>query len=193
MLSKAKNLARDLIIPTIISVLCIVVALAGLSVTDSLRYDSLELSHLELWRLITPHFVHLSVSHLIMNLLGLYLVFVFFYRCVSWQYWLVTFFFSGVGISLFIFFLNPEIRWYVGLSGIVHALFMLGGLADIRVRKWEGITFTGLIIAKLSYEQIFGPLPGSEQTAGGPILIDAHLYGAIIGGIIGLFYLFKHK
>ena len=41
-----------------------------------------------------------------------------------------------------------------------------------------------LLIAKISYEQFSGPVPGSEATSGGPVIVDAHLYGAL-GGILG--------
>jgi len=184
---------KDLITPLLITILCIVIASSGTSISDVLRYDSEALQAGEIWRLITPHFLHLSWSHLAMNMGGLFLVFLFFSRCVTWQYWLSAFLVSSVGISVLIFYFNPEIRWYVGLSGILHTLFVLGGLADILVRKWEGIMFTLLITVKIIYEQNIGPLPGSEESAGGPVLVDAHMYGAIFGALIGLFFLYKNR
>ena len=184
---------KDLITPLLITILCIVIASSGTSISDVLRYDSEALQAGEIWRLVTPHFLHLSWSHLAMNMGGLFLVFLFFSRCVTWQYWLSAFLVSSVGISVLIFYFNPEIRWYVGLSGILHTLFVLGGLADILVRKWEGIMFTLLITAKIIYEQNIGPLPGSEESAGGPVLVDAHMYGAIFGALIGLFFLYKNR
>ena len=36
---------------------------------------------------------------------------------------------------------------------------------------------------KLVWEQLVGPLPFSESTSGGPVLVDAHLYGTI-GGLL---------
>jgi hypothetical protein len=38
-----------------------------------------------------------------------------------------------------------------------------------------------VVVGKVAYEQIAGPLPGSEATSGGAVIVDAHLYG-IIGG-----------
>ena len=184
---------KDLLVPIILSVICSLITLAGPGLTDQLRYDSVAIKAGELWRLLTPHFVHLNWSHLALNMGGLYLTFFFFRRCLPWYYWLITFLSSALIISLCIFWFNPEIRWYVGMSGVLHALFMAGGLADILKRKWEGILFCGMISAKLTYEQTFGALPGSEQAAGGPVLVDAHLYGAIVGAIIGLFFLFKNR
>jgi hypothetical protein len=39
------------------------------------------------------------------------------------------------------------------------------------------------LIAKLAYETVVGPLPGSEQSSGGTVIVAAHLYGAIAGAI----------
>lgn len=175
-----------LILPAIIAAICISIALAGEPVAEALRYDANAIHNGEIWRLVTAHFVHLGWSHLWLNMGGLLLVFVFFAQCISIRYWLLCLALSSLGISLLIYFFNPEIIWYVGLSGVLHALFVLGGIADIQYRKWEGIGFTLLILAKVSYEQIAGPLPGSEETAGGPVLVDAHFYGAIIGLLLSV-------
>ncbi len=175
-----------LILPAIIALVCIIIAFSGESLSEALRYDSNAIKNGEIWRLVTAHFVHLGWSHLWLNMAGLLLVFVFFAQCVSVRYWLLCLAVNALGISLLIYFLNPEIIWYVGLSGVLHGLFILGGIADIQYRKWEGIGFTLIILAKVSYEQIAGPLPGSEETAGGPVLVDAHFYGAIIGLLLSV-------
>lgn len=190
-MNKLNIAGKDLIFPAVLLLICLVLAFASQPMSDLLRYDSQALRDGEIWRLLTPHFVHLGWSHFAMNMFGLFLVFFFFASCLSWQYWLSTFTISALSISGLIFFLNPEIQWYVGMSGVLHALFIVGGLADIVVRKWEGITFTALVIAKVIYEQTFGPLPGSEEAAGGKVLTDAHFYGAIIGGVIGVYYLLR--
>ena len=175
-----------LILPAIIALVCIIIAFSGESLSEALRYDAKAIKNGEIWRLVTAHFVHLGWSHLWLNMAGLLLVFVFFAQCVSVRYWLLCLAVNALGISLLIYFLNPEIIWYVGLSGVLHGLFILGGIADIQYRKWEGIGFTLIILAKVSYEQIAGPLPGSEETAGGPVLVDAHFYGAIIGLLLSV-------
>jgi hypothetical protein len=37
--------------------------------------------------------------------------------------------------------------------------------------------------SKLIWEQLAGPIPFSESTSGGTVLVDAHLYGSI-GGLL---------
>ena len=181
MIIDIKKHANGLILPAIIAAICIAIGFSGESISEILRYDAVAIKQGEAWRIISAHFVHLSLSHLWLNLAGLALVFAFFASCISIKYWLFSLAVNAIGISLLIYFLNPEIIWYVGLSGVLHGLFVLGGIADIQHRKWEGIGFTVIILSKVIYEQISGPLPGSEEAAGGPVLVDAHFYGAVIG------------
>ena len=42
--------------------------------------------------------------------------------------------------------------------------------------------FAGLV-AKLAWEQTLGPLPMTARTAGGPVIVNAHLYGSL-GGVL---------
>ena len=55
------------------------------------------------------------------------------------------------------------------------------------LEKLTGVILA-LVMAKLLFEQLIGPLPGSETTSGGPVVIDAHLYGAV-GGVIAVLIL----
>ncbi|MCH8278820.1 MAG: hypothetical protein IIC12_07825 [Proteobacteria bacterium] len=74
--------------------------------------------------------------------------------------------------------------WYVGLSGLLHGLLVAGILVRLRDLNAETVILAALIVAKLAWEQFNGPLPGSETTSGGPVIVDAHLYGAA-GGVLG--------
>ena len=178
---------KNFILPSVITIIVIIIAVIGDNLTQFLRYDALAIEeNQQYWRLFTAHFTHLGWSHLWLNVAGLMLIFIFFASCLNSRYWISSFIISSLTISLLIYFFNPEIRWYVGLSGVLHTLFILGGIADIRIRKWEGISFTILILAKVIYEQISGPLPGSEEAAGGPVLVDAHFYGAMIGLLLAI-------
>ncbi len=48
-----------------------------------------------------------------------------------------------------------------------------------------------IVIGKLVWEAYMGPLPGSEFVAGGPIVVEAHLYGAFGGIIIAACFWFR--
>ncbi len=80
-------------------------------------------------------------------------------------------------------FVDSELRWYVGLSGLLHGLLLAGAIAGIRSLPVESIVIAAVVVAKLAYEQIVGPLPGSESVAGAAVVVNAHLYGAIGGAL----------
>jgi rhomboid family GlyGly-CTERM serine protease len=93
-----------------------------------------------------------------------------------------VFFVGAFAVSAGMLAFNPSLRWYVGLSGVLHGFFIAGCLADMhKTFRWDNALLFGLVTVKLIYEQIWGPLPGSEETAGGNVISDAHLYGALAG------------
>ena len=57
----------------------------------------------------------------------------------------------------------------------------LAGLAE---RSGEALILAVVVAAKVAYEQLAGPLPGSEATSGGAVIVDAHLYGVIGGTVV---------
>jgi rhomboid family GlyGly-CTERM serine protease len=133
------------------------------------------------WRLLGGNLVHLGPGHLLLNLAGLWLGYVLLpmLHQGALRYWSFAFGLLGVGIGLW--WASPEIAWYVGLSGVLHALFIAGALAEIAAGNREGYAVLAIVLAKLIYEQILGPLPGSEASSGGAVIVDAHLYGAAAG------------
>ena len=171
----------NFLVPTLLALASLIIAAAGDTLQVPLRYDRDAIASGEIWRLVSGHLTHLGWSHLFLNLAGLALVFLFFGSLLSIRQWLLITLFSAflIGVSLYVF--NPEVKWYVGISGVLHGLFIAGGIADLASRKKEAILFLSFITMKLAWEQSVGPMPGSESAAGGPVLVDAHLYGAIAG------------
>ena len=164
------------------------IALLGSDANQWLRYDRIAISDGQLWRVITGHFTHLGWSHLAMNLAGLALIWAIFGGHITWQRWLCLLLVGAIGISTLLFTFNTHLRWYVGLSGVLHTLFIAGCMADLKHKRWDTRLLLALVIVKLGYEQIWGPMPGSESTAGGKVVVDAHFYGAICGVLIMGFY-----
>jgi rhomboid family GlyGly-CTERM serine protease len=153
----------------------------ALHATQYLQYDRSAILAGQIWRLWTAHMVHLGWGHYFLNAAGLLLVWLLFRQTASIRAWCGHCIFAGLAISLGLLWFNPGLAWYVGLSGILHALFVIGLLAEFR----GDLALTTLVLlgfaAKIIFEQVYGPLPGSEQSAGGPVVVDAHLYGAIAG------------
>jgi len=91
--------------------------------------------------------------------------------------------FSLVIITLGFWYLDRNLIWYVGLSGLLHGLLIAGAIRGIRTQTMESAIMLVAVAGKLIYEQLVGPLPGSEATAGGAVITNAHLYGAIGGAL----------
>ena len=171
-------------LPLIVTVCVTLILLLGSEVESWLRFDRSTIMEGEIWRLVTGHLAHLGRSHALMNVLGLWLCWLLFGKHLKPTSSLILMLTSGVGISLGLLMFNPTLRWYVGLSGVLHAIFVYGCLMEIRAGRRDAIVLLLLIIGKLIWEQVAGPLPGSEKAAGGTVLVDAHLYGAVCGLVL---------
>jgi rhomboid family GlyGly-CTERM serine protease len=158
-------------------------AAQALHATGYWQYERSAILAGEIWRLWTAHMVHLGWSHYWLNAAGLLLVWLLFRHTASVAVWCWHFLFASLAISLGLLLFNPELVWYVGLSGVLHALFIAGLLADMRTHAALGWLVLLGFTAKIVIEQVYGPMPGSEQSAGGPVVVGAHLYGAIAGVI----------
>ncbi len=181
-----KSFLKQHSLPLTLALTAILLAIAGDSMTEQLRYHVAEIKAGEIWRLISANLVHLGWSHMLMNLLGLGLIWGLFWNCFSSLNWWLISLASCLGVSLGLLVLNPNLVWYVGLSGVLHGLFVAGAVAAIRRGDRREAILLAAIVAKLLWEQGFGALPGSADMAGGPVVVDSHLYGAIGGAIAGL-------
>lgn len=161
--------------------------LAGPAVREALEFDRVLLVQGEWWRLLSAHFVHLDLVHAVLNGLGLILMWALFARDYRPLGWLAIYLASALAVSAGLWFLNPELEWYVGASGALHGVMTAGTWAHLRRGDLDGWILALFILGKLAYEQLAGALPlaGSPDT-----VVDAHLYGAI-GGLVLAPFLFR--
>jgi len=174
------------LVPAGIAIFSLLIAAGGEAAGEWLKYDRLAIQSGEVWRLLSGHFAHLGWPHLLLNLAGLALVWALVGARLSATFWLGVVLFSVTFISAAFWFLDENLIWYVGLSGLLHGLLVTGAVAGLRRSPGESIVIFVLVFGKVAYEQFAGPMPGSEIASGGPVVIDAHLYGAISGLIAGL-------
>jgi rhomboid family GlyGly-CTERM serine protease len=163
--------------------LLLLLALLGESGRLALRYERAALGSGQWWRLVTAHLVHLDVRHALLNSAGLALVWALFARDYSPRQWLAIVLAAVAAIDAGLWLADSTVAWYVGSSGALHGLMAAGSLAHLRRGERDGWALAGLLVAKLAYEQWRGALP----LAGAPVVVDAHLYGALGGALAAAF------
>lgn len=155
-------------------------SLAGTPLEDALRYERERILDGQLHRLVSAHFLHMSGPHLALNLAGLGLTWWLVGRYAELRAWLLVVAASMLAVGLGLLAFAPELSWYVGLSGMLHGLLLAGALLAGRT----GLPILVLVVLKLGWEQFAGP--GFTAWIGGPVVVDAHLYGAIGGALAAL-------
>ena len=172
------------LVPGSVVLIALILLFTGETGREWLRFERSGIAAGELWRLLTGHLVHLGVSHTVLNLAGLVLVWFLVGRAFDWKQWLWVMAGSIGAIDLGLWFGAPSLEWYVGLSGLLHGMLGAGIVAGIVARSGEALILAAVVAGKLAWEQFAGPLPGSETTSGGAVIVDAHLYGVIGGTLV---------
>jgi rhomboid family GlyGly-CTERM serine protease len=150
----------------------------GDSVSQFLRYDRSAIAAGGWWRLLTAHIVHLDVHHLILNELGLVLMWSLFAQDYDAVEWCVIVLSGALAISSGLWWLSPRVGWYVGASGVLHSVMAAGSAKHLALRSWDRWILSIGLCAKLAWEQWAGPQAPL-------IVVDAHLYGALCGFAAG--------
>lgn len=171
------------LLPIMVVVIAGGLALSDESASDWLRFDRLAIVDGEIWRLLTGHFVHLGIPHYLLNCAGLLLVWYLVGARFDANSWLLISIGSIIGIDLGFWLFEPQLTWYVGLSGVVHGLLAAGIVGTVGKDGPTVLILAVMLAGKLGYEQFAGPLPGSENSSGGAVIVNAHLYGAIAGAL----------
>ena len=173
--------------PLLLMLLALALGLGGEPVRIALRYDSVAIGAGQWWRLLTGNYVHLGWWHLFLNELGVIVLVLLCPDKLSWAVWLRRLLLLSLGMSLGLFFFVPGVRWYVGLSGVMHGLFVLGLGRQVVVEK--DLIAGGCLaylIGKIAWEMFSGVPVSDEAAIGGSVLVESHLYGTLSAVLYGL-------
>jgi len=150
----------------------------GDTATLLLRYDRGAIAAGGWWRLLTAHIVHLDLHHLVLNELGLVLMWALFVEDFDAVEWIIIVLAGALAISCGLWWLSPAVVWYVGASGVLHTIMGAGVAQHLVAREWDRWILLACVCAKLAYEQFGGHEPPL-------VVVDAHLYGALSGFAVG--------
>ena len=162
-----------------IAVLLLLPELSGDAARAGLRYERTAIAAGEWWRLITAHFVHIDLEHTLLNLMGVVLMWAIFARDLRPRQWLIVTGIVLLTIDAGLWFWDRQVSWYVGASGALHGFMAAGTYVHVRRGDMDGWILVIFIVLKLGYEQWTGALPFVES--GMPVVLNAHLYGALGG------------
>jgi rhomboid family GlyGly-CTERM serine protease len=167
--------------PAGIALFAITLSFGGEAARSAFRYDRFGIEGGEVWRLVTGHFVHLSTTHLAMNLAALAVLGMLFTSRLGRLDWAGATIVAILVIDAGLFWLDQNVPWYVGLSGVLHGLWAAGGCKSFDRRYATSWLLMLALIGKLAWEYWLGAIPLSAASVGGPVLAQAHLYGALGG------------
>lgn len=147
----------------------------------------------EPWRLLGAHFVHLGWTHLGLNLAGLLLLWLLFGDTLRPLRWSAGVTILALGVSLGLLCCSPAVGWYVGFSGVLHGLFAAGAVANLRHQTLLALSVLGALFVKVVFEQMGKGDPVTAGLIGGAVIVDAHLYGVLLGLGYGSVLLLSHR
>lgn len=167
-------------------------------VAQALEYRHAALST-QPWRLFTGHWVHINWLHALVNAAAWLIVARLFAPELGPWRQVILLLVASLAISAGLALGWPQIDWYRGFSGVLHALFFAGatlwlvqnlGRNEARTLRtlWLPVALVLGGWIKVALEQ---PAAGATPYAdwlGAPTVPQAHLLGAACGTVIGLVF-----
>lgn len=173
-----------------------------------LRYERAGLLSGQYWRVVTGHLVHVNGVHLLFNLAGLFLLCELLWNGLPLRHGAGMLAAGGMAASALLFWLEPGLAWYAGLSGALHGLWCGCALAGLfpqdrlqppypatptsawrrlsrewPLTRWISLAGLLLLLGKLLHEFRFGASAAAADAIGAAVVTPAHLYGALGGAV----------
>jgi rhomboid family GlyGly-CTERM serine protease len=170
------------------------VILAVMAAQFVLPVDALEyrraLASSQPWRLVTGHFVHLTVIHALLNCVALALLARLFADRLKAAGFYGVLAAAPLLISVLFWIALPELAWYRGLSGVLHAVYFAGCVVWIATSsgraRWLPIAALVAATLKVLVEQPWDASFPVHEVLRVAVVPQAHLIGAIVGAAAGL-------
>jgi rhomboid family GlyGly-CTERM serine protease len=151
----------------------------------ALLYDRSAVVAGQWWRLFSANFLHLGVWHWLLNVLSLVLLALLCPERASAAAWAARILAIGSGTCLGLYLGSPQIASYVGMSGMIYGLFLLGlGRQAIQGDR-IAIACLVFLAARVGWELHAGIPHSEEKLIGGHVVPQSHLYGMAAALVYG--------
>lgn len=151
-----------------------------------LAFDRSAIAAGQWWRLLTGSFAHLGWYHWMLNTLG---VLVFVLLCpqpLPLRFWARRVLLIGLAMSVCLWFFVPGLGNYVGMSGVIHGLFLLGLVPQVRRGDLIALGCLLYLLGKIGWELYAGAPVSDEAAIGGRVIVESHLYGTLSAVVYGI-------
>lgn len=145
-------------------------------------FDREAIARGEWWRLITGHWVHSDPAHAFWDISALLLLGALFEACLKWRLPMVLLL-TSLGVDAWLWWGDPALNYYCGLSGILNGLLIVGLLHLWRDNRHPVILLTALAAILKIYVEINTGQSLVTQTAW-PSVPVAHAAGYLSGLVI---------
>lgn len=136
----------------------------------------------EIWRLFSAHFVHLSNTHMLGNLLAVVLLGYIAAEALNNLRGFLLCLWCVVVVGLGLFYFADHLERYVGFSGVLHGLLLVAPFVSPFYSRKIAVCFLVLIVAKVGWEQSgFYDDMALADAIGGRVETRAHLFGVLAG------------
>ena len=184
LLSRLKEEHSLALFITLVSGLVMILAPSSI---ELLRYQSVETSQGQWWRIISANFCHSNWNHWMLNIAGLWLMDIFYSPVLKASIRALLLIFCMLLNVLFMHYLM-DLTWYVGLSGALHG-YLVGGA----ILSWKSSVKINLIIlivvsAKLFVELQWNINQSTETFIEANVVEESHAYGALSALLFCIFY-----
>ncbi|NQZ93389.1 MAG: rhombosortase [Moritella sp.] len=176
-----------------LGLLCLIIYAISADNITALDYNRESIINGEYWRLISGNFNHTNIYHLFLNLAALAVIGGLHYRYYNSAAYTGLILLLSIGVGVGILWLSPSTHLYVGLSGILHGIIIVGAVIDVTKKYYSGYVLIIGTVIKVINEQLFNSPVGISQLIEAKVLTEAHLYGLVTGLIITPLFVYLNK
>lgn len=177
--------ARGLWLAALLAALLLPDWLGGEALRLAWRYEREAIATGAVWRAFSGQFVHLDAMHALANATGAVLIWALVGKAYGLRGWSIVLVATLASTAAGLWWGSPSVAWYVGGSGFLHGLLIAGALRLAAQREPLAWVVLAVVAAKLVFEQWSGPLSAAGGGATPPVVVAAHLYGALGGALAG--------